>query len=172
MIDIRKANEKDTKVLALLGRITYTESHGIYIRNDEDLKKYNEETFSVSTIERALRDENNLFYIMHLNELPIGYAKLILNANHESLSSNNNCRLDKIYLLNDYIKLKLGQQLLDFICSEALQIGVNTIWLVVYYKNQHAIQFYLKNQFEEVTEIDFFVNGEKYRNLIIQKTLR
>ena len=48
MIKIKKANEADTEVLALLGRLTWTESHVHYLDDKNMLIKYLDENFSIS----------------------------------------------------------------------------------------------------------------------------
>jgi hypothetical protein len=101
MIKIQQAREEDAKIVALLGDLTYKESHGQYIDDRNDLLKYCDEAFSVSKMKQDINDANNLFYIIYVNDLPVGYAKLILNETHESITSRNNCLLDKIYILNE-----------------------------------------------------------------------
>lgn len=172
MIKIKKATENDIEVIALLGRITYSQSHSVYIKHKEDLLKYCDEAFSITKIGQDLKSKNQLYYLMYLNDLPIGYSKLLLNTNHDAISSTNNCRLDKIYILENFLHLKLGQQLLNFVIAEAQQINLDTIWLVVYIKNSRAIKFYQKNGFEPKGEILFNVNGTNYLNFIYSKNIQ
>ena len=171
MIKITIAKEVNAEVLALLGRITYIESHGEYIDNKNDLLKYCNTTFSVSKTKQDLNNSKYLFYIIYVNDLPVGYAKLVLNAIHESVPSQNNCRLERIYILNDFIPLKLGQQLLIFLEEKAKELQLDTMWLSVYIKNNRAIRFYQKNEFKNVGELNFLVNGKGYENTIFSKKI-
>lgn len=171
MIKISKAEEKDTEVLALLGAITYTESHGHFIDNKKDLQQYNEDAFSVSKIRVALKNPNTMFYLIYKNDLPIGYAKITLHSAHEKVASQNSCQLERIYILNDYIPLKIGQQFLTFIEDSVKALQCNTIWLSVYTGNTRAIRFYKRNLFKEVGKSIFLVNGKAYKNKIFSKTL-
>ena len=43
------------------------------------------------------------------------------------------------------------------------------MWLSVYVKNNRAIRFYQKNEFKNVGELNFLVNGKDYENIIILK---
>ena len=73
----KKQKETDTPILALLGRITYTESHRHYIDDQKDLSKYNDDAFSVSKTKQDLKQsQETSFYIVHVNDLPVGYAKI------------------------------------------------------------------------------------------------
>ncbi len=171
MIRIQLANEADTEMLALLGRITYLESHGHFIDNKTDLTAYVNKAFSVATTRKDLNNPTNIFYILFLNDLPIGFTKLVLNVAHESVVSNNNCRLERIYILNEFIPLKLGQQLLHFCIKKAQELQLDTMWLSVYIKNNRAIRFYEKNEFKAVGELNFEVNGTQYENTVFSKKL-
>lgn len=171
MITIRIATEADTNVLALLGRITYVESHGHFIDDKNDLTAYINNAFSVAKIKQDLNDPKNIFYIMLLNDLPIGYVKLVLHVKHESVVSQNNCRLEKIYILNEFIPLKVGQQFLNFIVEKARELQLDTMWLSVYIKNNRAIRFYERNEFKNVGELNFLVNGTTYENIVFSKKI-
>lgn len=171
MIEIRSAKETDIEVLALLGRITYSESHGHFIDNKNDLLKYNNNAFLVSKIKIDLANPNNLFYIILVDDLPVGYAKLIVNVKHEIITSQNNCRLEKIYILNDFIPLRIGQQFLTFLEEKAKELHLDTMWLSVYIKNTRAIKFYERNEFKNVGELNFSVNGKEYENIVFSKNM-
>jgi len=171
MIRIKTAKEESTEVLALLGRITYAESHGHFIDNKNDLSKYIDAAFSVSKTEQDINNSKNFFYIIYVNDLPVGYAKLVLNAIHKSVASQNNCRLERIYILNDFIPMKIGQQFLTFLEEKAKELQLDTMWLSVYIKNNRAIKFYQKNEFKNVGELNFSVNGKKYENIVFSKKI-
>lgn len=171
MIDIKIATKATIEVLALLGRITYIESHSHFIDDKKDLSKYVNEAFSVSKIKQEIGNPNNLFFIIYSDDLPVGYAKLVLNANHTSILSQNNCRLERIYILNDFIPLKIGQKLLSYIEEEAKALQFDFMWLSVYIKNYRAIKFYQKNEFKNVGELNFLVNRKAYKNIVFSKKL-
>jgi Acetyltransferases len=171
MIEIKKATRNDSVVLALLGRITYIESHAHFIKDNRDLNQYANDAFSVSTIEKDLLNPKILFHILYINKLPVGYTKLVLNTKHENIISTNNIRLERIYILNEFIPMKVGQQLLSFAEEKAKVLMFDTIWLSVYIKNERAIKFYHKNQFKSVGRLDFLVNGTVYENYVLSKKL-
>lgn len=168
---IKKAKEVDSEVLSLLGLITYKESHGHFIENKEDLKKYNETAFSISKTKVDLNNPNIVFYIIYVNDLPAGYAKLVLNGLDKSVNSQNNCQLERIYILDDFIPLRIGQKFLTFLEEEAKAMHSYTIWLSVYIKNERAIRFYQKNGYENVGKSIFLVHGTEYENIVFSKNI-
>ena len=78
-IEIRLAKKEDSQFIALLGRITFTETFGRFFR---DLKKRFDViitsrllyTFSVQKIEDGIKKPNNIFWVAFVNRLPVGYA--------------------------------------------------------------------------------------------------
>lgn len=171
MITIREANFKDAVHIALLGRITYTESHGNYIENKQDLLDFYNQYYTVSQIRNELNDAKNKFWIVFSDELPIGFAKLILNVNTLNEADKTSCKLQRLYVLNDFIGLKIGSQLQEIILKSASENNFKTIWLTAYYKNTKGLKFYKKYGFEQIGAIDFYVGETNYENLIFAKNL-
>ncbi|AUP77354.1 GNAT family N-acetyltransferase [Flavivirga eckloniae] len=171
MIKIQIAKEADTAILALLGRLTWAESHGHYIADKNNLLEYLNSNFSISKTKQEINNPKNLFYIIYVDDLPVGYAKLVVNAINESVASQNNCRLERIYIQNEFIPLKIGQQLLTFVEEKAKALQLDTMWLTVYIKNKRAIRFYERNEFKNVGELNFLVNGKEYENIVFSKNI-
>ena len=74
---------------------------------------YYDWTFSVQKIEDGIEKPNNIFWIAFANRLPVGYAKLKLNSSSEFLESKSVCQLQKIYVLKDFLSMKIGFELQD-----------------------------------------------------------
>ncbi len=171
MITIREADLNDSEVLALLGRVTFDESHGPYIENKSDLLHHLNSNFSIKKIEKNLEDSNNVYLIIYADKLPVGYAKLILNLEEKNVKSNKVCSLDKIYVLNDFISMKIGYQLFVAIVEKAKALNFEHMWLYTYYKNEKAVKFYLRNDFVEAGRHIFYVNETGYENIVFLKEL-
>tara|TARA_B110000967_G_C18887643_1_gene565075 strand:- start:2676 stop:3191 length:516 start_codon:yes stop_codon:yes gene_type:complete len=171
MVKIKIATKKDIEVLALLGRLTWVESHGHFIEDKNDVLKYLNENFSVSKTKQNFNSSKQHFYIIYADDLPVGYAKLVVNASSEHVRSQNSCKLERIFILNDFIPLKIGQQLLTFVEAQAKKLLLDTLWLSVYIKNKRAIRFYERNEFLKVGELNFSVNEKVYENIVFSKKI-
>lgn len=171
MIKIKKATITDIEVLAMLGRLTWSESHGPYIEDKNEVLQYLNENFSVSQTRLNLNNSNQLFYIIYVDDFPAGYAKLILNTSNKNVISLNNCQLERIFILNEFISLKIGQKLLSFVENQARKLKLDTMWLTVYIKNNRAIRFYERNEFKKVGELNFIVSGKEYENIVFSKNI-
>lgn len=171
MIEIKTAASSQAEMLALLGRQTYTESHGDYVGNAEKLFNYVNKSFSVAKVEDDLRNPDVIYHIAYYNELPVGYTKLVQHATHSSLNSGSQIRLERIYILLDFLHLKIGRMLMDHIMLKAAELKFDNLWLSVYIKNHRAIRFYEKNDFKIVGELNFMVDGKDYENHVLTKKL-
>jgi|GEM_PF-708870 len=143
-IEIRLAEKQDAQFIALLGRTTFTETFGHFFRDQKDLIDYYNLTFSVQKIEDGIKKPNNLFWIAFVNRLPVGYAKLKLNSSSEFIESKEVCQLQKIYVLKDFLSMKIGFELQDRLLKKAKALNFNKIWLSVLNSNERAINFYKK----------------------------
>ena len=56
-IEIRLAKKEDAPFIALLGRITFTETFGHFFRDKQDLLDYYNLTFSVEKIENGIENQ-------------------------------------------------------------------------------------------------------------------
>ena len=171
MIKIKQTDEADTEVLALLGRLTWAESHGQYVDDKNDVSKYLDENFSVAKTSQNMSNPNIHYYILYSNDLPVGYVKLINNTEQKHVVSKNAVQLERIFILKDFIPLKVGQQLLTYVEEQAKALKFDTMWLSVYIKNNRAIRFYEKNEYKNVGDLNFKVNGKSYENIVFSKAL-
>ncbi len=173
MLEIKNANVNDASNIAQLGIITFKESFGHLFRDKNDLHEYLDRTFSVSKIKDSLEKEENVYWIAFWNNVPVGYAKLKLHSYTGLIASQNICQLQKIYVLKEYLSMKIGLTLQRTLLSEAKQRRFELIWLSVWEGNSRAIKFYDKNNFEKVGNHGFEIGKEKFRfqvmalNLII-----
>ena len=109
IIEIREAEISDAEFIALLGRVTFTETFGHLFRNQNDLLDYYNKTFSVKKIKKSLKKPNTYYWVAFVNDLPVGYSKLKLDSLSEFIDCKNTSQLQKIYVLKDFLSLKIGQ---------------------------------------------------------------
>ncbi len=166
---IRKAKLEDAEFIALLARITFTETFGHYFRDHQDLLDYYDKTFSVSKIRDSLEKENNVFWITFFDELPVGYAKLKLFSKSDFINSDKVSQLQKIYVLKDFLSKKIGHKTQTEMFEETIKIGNKFIWLSVLESNERAISFYNKNGFTEIGKHSFEIGQENFSFIAMKK---
>ena len=170
-IEIRLANEEDARYIALLGRITFTETFGHLFRDQKDLIDYYNRTFTVQKIEDGMKKQNNIFWIAFVNRLPVGYAKLKLDSKSEFIDTKDVCQLQKIYVLKDFLSMKIGYELQDSLLKKAKELNFDKVWLSVLNSNDRAINFYKNTGFEKIGNHDFQIGKENFEFIAMNKQL-
>ena len=140
-IVIKHAQESEAASIALLARITFSETFGHHFRDPQDLLDYYDQTFSVQKIRNSIRKSNNVFWIAYANELPVAYAKLKLYSPTEFIDSTKVSQLQKIYVLKDFLSRKIGRELQNSMIETARDNESEHLWLSVLKSNQRAIGF-------------------------------
>ena len=171
MVTIRIATPDDYETLALLGRLTFKESHGDYIQDKTNLQAYLNTAFSIAKTKQDLQNERIVYLMLFENNFPVGYSKFIIDESIAFVKSSKPFRLERIYILDDFLSKKYGHQLLKVTEHEAKVLGCQHLWLSVYIKNTRALKFYKNNGFTTVGRISFQISKQGYENPILAKTL-
>lgn len=169
MIQIRTATVEDAQYIALLGRITFTETFSGYFRDKQDLFEYHELTFNIQKIRTSLKKQNNQYWIAFWNEIPIGYAKLKLNSPTEFIKAENVSQLQKIYVLKEFLDRKVGKRLMEELMKAFKKSDTNYIWLSVLKSNEQALKFYYRNEFQYIGEHTFEIGKELFDYYILKR---
>jgi diamine N-acetyltransferase len=170
-IEIREAKIDDAEFIALLGRVTFTETFGHLFRNRNELLDYYNKTFSIKKIKNSLNKSNTHYWIAFVNELPVGYSKLKLNSQSEFIAQKNTSQLQKIYVLKDFLSMKIGLELQNKLINKAKNKQSDFIWLSVLHSNKRAINFYTKNGFVEIGNHNFQIGIENFEFIVMSKKL-
>lgn len=171
MISIKKATQTDAPVIALLARVTFTESFGHYFRDKQDIFDYFEKKFSVEKMKSSLQKENNVFWIAYWNDLPIGFLKLKKYSPVESLGDKAVSQLQKIYLLKEFIGKRIGNELMKEAESYMLANNLRHMWLSVLIFNDIAIKFYTKNGFSQIGTQMYQIGKETFHYYVLYKQI-
>lgn len=168
-IVIRKATLNDAEYISLLARVTFTETFGQHFRDKQDLLDYYDATFSVAKIRASLAKINNIFWIAFSDELPVGYAKLKIFSKSDFIDADSVSQLQKIYVLNDFLSMKIGHQLQESMFDEVKNMKRKYLWLSVLECNERAILFYKKNGFVPIGKHTFDIGKEHFEFAAMRK---
>jgi len=160
-IEIRRATASDVPVLALLGRVTYT----------QDLQAYCNKVFAIDYLQLELSDPKSLYWMAFVDGIPAGFSVLKVDSPSALIPDKKTCQLYKIYVLSDFTSMRIGKQLQEALLSAAKSSTCEEIWVSAYYKNARAIAFYEKNGFNQIGDETFTVEGVNYRQTALSKRL-
>jgi len=161
MISIVKATASDVQTIVTIGKISVEEAH----RSSCDatvLGQYIEKNYNTQSIQEELNDDKNIYHILHVDDKPAGFSKIILNVVHPNILQKNSTKLDRIYLLSDFFDRKLGFELLQFNINLAKNNNQSGMWLFTWIGNTRAINFYFKHGFQIIGSHNFKVTETHY----------
>jgi len=168
---IREANISDAAIVSQLAKTTFDEAFGHLFADRQILLDYFETTFSVEKIKNGIQKENNVFWLAFIDEQPVGYAKLKLHSPSEFVKGTTVSQLQKIYVLKEFLSMKIGLKLQETLLQRATKFGSEQIWLSVFVENERAINFYLKNDFNEVGSHQFQISKYTFDFIVMSKIL-
>lgn len=170
-LEIRKAIKADAACIALLGRTTFTETFDHFFGDKQDLLDYFDATFSVDKIERSLDKPNNIYWLAMVDGLPVGFTKLKMHSKSEFIKEDSLCQLQKIYVLKDFLSMKIGFELQNVLLETAKEQGFKKIWLSVLGSNERANRFYKQNGFTKIGSHSFQIGKEHFAFNAMSKEL-
>lgn len=153
-IHIRKATADDAALVALLARTSFKEAFG-HVWEREALLNYFATTFAVAKIAGSLQKENNVYWLVFADDLPVGYAKLKKYAPYDKLPDPAPAQLQKIYVLNDFVGNGIGEKLQNALFEEVIRLRIDALWLAVWDGNDKAIRFYERHGFVKTTRYHY-----------------
>jgi diamine N-acetyltransferase len=161
MISIIKATERDSDSIVSIGKVSVAESHRDSC-SAKIMNEFLERNYNNDAIRKELNDINNIYHIINYNYNPVGFSKIILNASHPNITTENVTKLDRIYLLKELYGLKLGLALLNFNIELSRNNNQSGMWLYTWIENHRAINFYLKAGFVIIGSHKYYVTKAHY----------
>ena len=153
MIAIEPARSSDFSLIQTFAYRTWPETYGgILSKKQLDFmldKFYSLENLQLNVI------QNQLFYIIYDNEIPIGFLGIQHHFEEKPIT-----KIHKIYVLPDNQGKGIGKSAIEFVVHNALKNHSEKIILNVNRFNK-AVLFYQKMNFKIVQEIDISI-GNNY----------
>lgn len=157
-VTVRAATASDAMVLAQIGASTFYETFRPY-NSEEDMQAYITKSYNESLIKQNLDNENIHYAVATENDEVVGYLKLLLNANHATLTERS-IELEKIYVKQSHLGSGAGKQLMTYAINFSRTQKFETLFLGVWKENERAVNFYRKTGFKEF-DIRLFPLGSR-----------
>jgi ribosomal protein S18 acetylase RimI-like enzyme len=138
----------------------------------ESFQAYISKTFEPEVVAAELKNpESVFFFIQTENRDTAGYLKLRWDRSDEFFPTEKAIELQRIYLLEKYWHLGLGQKLLNFAENFGRENGFTWIWLIVWFENHGAIRFYERSGWEKFARKEFQFGNEIHLDHALRKKI-
>ena len=156
--------------LALISKKTFVDA--IEKDNDPgDFKSYIDFAFEKEKLLAELNDQNSSFYFAYRDEVLAGYFKLNRNDAQTDLKLKEAIELERIYVLEQFQGMKMGQWMLTQAINLAILEHKKFLWLGVWEKNMRAIKFYEKYGFKEFGRHPYYIGADKQMDWLMRYDL-
>jgi len=170
-INIRLATIEDIPNVSYLGKKTFDQSFGHLFNDRKDLTDYLDHTFSIEKLQNSIVKSRNVYWIAFYDTIAVGYAKIQLDAPSEFIGSVEACKLQKIYILKEYVSNGIGARLHQLICDKAIAHNSQHVWLSVLKSNERAVAFYKRDRYKIVGEHPFRIGKQDFDFWVMSKKL-
>lgn len=166
-LEIRKATQKDTKLLLNIGRQTFFEKF-TENNSEENMLQYAAESYTFEKILSEVNNPNSQFYLATINDQTAGYLKINFGEAQTELQDPQALELERIYVLKEFQGKKIGQLLFEKTLELAKKAAVNYVWLGVWEENKSAIKFYEKNGLKAFSKHIFMLGNDPQTDIMMK----
>jgi diamine N-acetyltransferase len=167
-LHIRRVRPGEVEALAQIARKTFTDTFAA-VNTKEDMQHYIDNSLSFAKLTEEVNNESSQFYFALVDDAIVGYLKLNLGSAQTEQQDGNTLEIERIYVLQSYHGLKVGQALCDYALSIATDMAADYIWLGVWEENFRAIRFYTKNGFVPFDTHIFMLGSDVQTDILMKR---
>ncbi len=170
-IQLRKAQLQDAPLVAEIATSTFRETYtGMMAASD--IEQYVTETLNLGSLEKALSDPRQHFWLALKEGAVIGYGSFQEGNPPIDLPERRVGEINRIYIKRSYHGLKIGPLFLEKLTAVAETLQLSGLWLSVWQRNTLAQKFYEKHGFVNMGEQTFVVGTDPQKDFILFKKTR
>ena len=167
---IRKATIEEAHLVAETGARLFREAFGAQ-NKPEDMAHYLSSAFSIEQITSEFEDPDSVFLLAMEGEKVMGYAKMKTGDSPSCIRGQNPVELVRIYVDQTCIGRGYGASLMQRCLREATERGYGSMWLGVWEKNQRALAFYKRWEFEVKGSYTFMLGKDEQTDLLMERVI-
>lgn len=169
-ITIKKCMLEDLSDLQSISYDTFNETFKEQ-NSEENLNAYLENAFTLNQLEKELSHESSHFFFIIVRGEIAGYLKVNIDDAQTEEMGDEALEIERIYIMRKFKNQGLGKYLMRLAQDMAITHGKKSIWLGVWEKNHHALDFYTRLGFVKRGAHSFFMGDEEQTDYIMVKEL-
>lgn len=169
-LSLQKVSILDLTSLVTISRATFIETFAS-VNSEENLAAYLKENINEVKLSEELNNMNSYFYFAFSDEAIVGYLKLNVEDAQTEKHPEEALEIERIYVLEEYHGKQIGKFLLNHAINTAKNLNKKYIWLGVWEKNQKAIQFYERNNFNQFSKHVFMLGDDAQTDYLFRLNL-
>jgi ribosomal protein S18 acetylase RimI-like enzyme len=170
MIEIRKAKREELEQLREVAIVTFVDEFGSF-NTPENMEVFLKEAYDPAQLAKEWEEKDTICYLAWEGQIPVGFARLRINAEVETLLGNNSIELHRLYVHPNHQGMKVGSQLMQQALDYSMKGGFNWIWLGVWERNAKAQEFYRHWGFQRFSEHIFQMGDDPQIDWLLRKKL-
>ncbi len=168
-ISYGKAKLSDALRISVLLKTVYIQTYAFEGINFESAN-FITKRFAVEHIEETIKKNPKQLIIAYCKGNPVGVAEIIYEAICP-IRKIPVAELDKLYLLERFYGKGIGYGLMMEAEKEVAAQGIKELNLEVYIHNDRAIDFYKRQGYVSIGNVDFVMEFNTYENLVMNRQL-
>lgn len=173
---IRIATSADAALISKVGKEAFYAAFSPD-NTEEDMHIYLGSAYYPEKQLIELQDPKNRFLLLEKDQLPIGFAKIVVSKlsdnevdiNDTEFLDKNLLLISKIYLLPQFVGKGTGNLLMNECVLIAQDEGFEGVWLCVWQKNERAIKFYEKYELKKIGFTKFLLGKDLQHDFVMAK---
>jgi len=123
--------------------------------------------FTIEKTQNTILDTNLITLIAESDNHLIGCIEIKFNSIDAIPQVKDHPEISVLYVLERFFRVGVGTKLLKEALSIIKKMNFHSAWLSVYYKNERAISFYRKNNFDIIGATFFKMQKNQYENKVM-----
>jgi diamine N-acetyltransferase len=168
---IRQAVLTDVGPLVELATNTFRDAYS-FLDDPADIEAYVAGAFTPEAFASIVHDRTSVLLVALTGSGEyIGYTHIARSAPPSCVVGPAPIELARLYLRQGVVGRGYGAALMEAVHAVARQANCKTIWLGVYYRNEHARNFYKRWGFVDVGTKDFVFGGQIYADPVMSASV-
>lgn len=165
----KKAKRSDSLRISILLKTVYIQTYGVAGITFE-FANFITKKFAPEAIAKTIEEDPDQLLVASLKGNPVGVAETIFDS-HCPIRKKPVAELSKLYVLERFYGNGIGYGLLSKSENVVRKKGIKDFNLEVYIENARAIAFYERQGYSSIGHVDFPMETNTYKNIVMHKRL-